>query len=160
MTTDKKAVWREKLAQARQELLTLLNSLTPDQWNSSVFSENETWTVATVVSHLIDGERGMSIQIHKTRKGEPTVPEGFDINRWNAGVKKRIGDLSPAELLASLESTRAKTLEGLESLQDAEWALTGRHPTRGIITIEQYYETIAGHDLGHAHDIKQALALA
>src|SRR5689334_20660727 len=111
MTTNKKAVWREKLAQARQELLTLLNSLTPDQWNSSVFSENETWTVATVVSHLIDGERGMSIQIHKTRKGEPTVPEGFDINRWNAGVKKRIGDLSPAELLASLESTRAKTLE-------------------------------------------------
>lgn len=160
MTTNKKDIWREKLAQARQELLTLLNSLTPDQWNSSVFSENETWTVATVLSHLIDAERGMSIQIHKTRKGEPTVPEGFDIHRWNASVKKRIGDLSPAELLAALESTRAKTLEGLESLQDAEWTLTGRHPTRGIITIEQYYETIAGHDLGHAQDIKQALGLA
>jgi hypothetical protein len=101
----------------------------------------------------------MSIQIHKTRKGEPTVPEGFDINRWNAGVKKRIGDLSPAELLATLDSTRAKTLEGLASLQDAEWALTGRHPARGIITIEQYYETIAAHDRAHAQDIKQALGL-
>jgi hypothetical protein len=40
MTTNKKDIWREKLAQARQELLALLNALTPDQWNTSVFSEN------------------------------------------------------------------------------------------------------------------------
>ena len=101
----------------------------------------------------------MSIQLHKIRKGEPTIPEGFDLERWNAGVKKRIGNLSPAELVAGLESTRAKTLEGLASLNEEEWALTGRHPSRGVITIEQYYETIAGHDQAHAQDITQALGL-
>jgi len=159
MTTNKKELWQERLAQARQSLLTLLHSLQPAQWDAVVFSENEPWTVATLVSHLIDGERGMSIQLHKIRKGEPTIPEGFDLERWNAGVKKRIGNLSPAELVAGLESTRAKTLEGLASLNEEEWALTGRHPSRGVITIEQYYETIAGHDQDHAQDIQQAIGL-
>jgi uncharacterized protein (TIGR03083 family) len=159
MTINKKEIWRQNLAQSRQALLALLNSLQPTQWDAVVFSENEPWTVATAVGHLIDGERGMSIQVHKIRKGEPTVPEGFDLERWNAGVKKRIGNLSPDELLASLESTRAKTLEGLASLKDEEWVLSGRHPSRGVITIEQYYETMAGHERLHAQDIKQALGL-
>ncbi|MCX6045820.1 MAG: DinB family protein [Chloroflexi bacterium] len=159
MTTNKQETWRQALAQARQSLLALLNSLEPAQWDATVFSENSAWTVATVVGHLIDGERGMSIQVHKIRKGEPTIPEGFDLERWNAGVQKRIGNPSPAELLAALESTRAKTLEGLASLKEEEWALSGRHPSRGIITIEQYYATMAGHDQQHKQDIEQALGL-
>lgn len=160
MTTQRKESWQARLAAERASLLELLAKLTPEQWQTPVFGDGESWTVATVVAHLIDGERGMSIQIHKTRKGEETIPEGFDLNRWNAGVAKRMGDLSPAELLAALDATRARTIEGLATLRDDEWARTGRHPSRGVITIEQYYETIAGHDRQHASDIRRALGLA
>ncbi|MFN8442630.1 MAG: DinB family protein [Caldilineaceae bacterium] len=150
--------WIQSLTAARQELLTFLQSLTQAQWQQPVFSEGTPWTVTTVVSHLIDAERGMSIQVHRARNGEPTVPEGFDINRWNAGVQERIGALSPEELLSRLETTRAKTLEVLNSLGEQEWSMTGRHPSRGVITIEQYYETIAAHDRVHLEDIKKGLA--
>lgn len=160
MSTDRKTQWQQKLAESRAALLALLNALQPAQWDQPVFSEGDTWTVTTVVSHLLDSEQGMSIQIHKTRKGEETIPEGFDINRWNAGVQKRVGNLSPAELIAGLEATRAKTIEVMNSLNDEDWSRTGRHPTRGLITIEQYYETIYGHEVSHAEDIKRALALA
>lgn len=158
MSADRKIQWQQKLAESRAALITLLNALQPNQWDQPVFSEGEPWTVTTVVSHLLDSERGMSIQIHKTRKGEETVPPDFDINRWNAGVQKRVGNLSPAELLAGLATTRTKTIEVMNSLQDEDWARTGRHPARGIITIEQYYETIYGHELSHVEDIKRALA--
>lgn len=158
MSVDRKAEWQQKLAESRAALLALLTALQPEQWQQPVFSEGDTWTVTTVVSHLLDSERGMSIQIHKTRKGEETVPEGFDINRWNASVQKRVGNLSPAELLAGLEATRTKTLEVMNSLHDDDWARVGRHPTRGLITIEQYYETIYGHELSHADDMNRALA--
>lgn len=160
MSVDRKIEWQQKLAESRTALLALLNTLQPEQWIQPVFSEGDTWTVTTVVSHLLDSERGLSIQIHKTRKGEETVPEGFDVNRWNAGVQKRVGNLSPAELLAGLETTRTKTLDVMNSLQEEDWARVGRHPTRGLVTIEQYYETIHGHELSHADDIKRALALA
>lgn len=155
--TTKQELWKTNLTQARQQLLSLLQSLTPAQWEQTVFSDNESWTIQTIVSHVLEAERGMSIQVHKTRKGEPTIPEGFDIDRWNAGTQKRMGQLNPEELLSALATTRAKTLEVMDSLRDEEWALTGRHPSRGVITIEQYYETIAGHDLMHAHDIRAAL---
>lgn len=149
--------WTQTLSEARQELLNFLQPLTPKQWQQPIFSDGSTWTVATAVSHIIDAERGMSIQVHKARKGEPTMPEGFDIDRWNAKVQERIGELNPTELLALLDSTRSKTLDVLNSLTDDDWSKMGRHPSRGIITIEQYYETIAAHDQMHLADIKKGL---
>ncbi|MGB5050296.1 MAG: DinB family protein, partial [Caldilineaceae bacterium] len=145
------------LADARATLLETLNGLSPEQWEQVVFGEGDQWTVNTVVGHIIDGERGMSIQVHKILKGEETLPDGFDLTRWNAGVKKRIGDLSPEELLAGLKATRARTLQGLNGLEESDWERTGRHPSLGVITIEQYYETIAGHDRMHLQHIKTAL---
>lgn len=157
MTTDKITFWHQKLQTSRQALHALLTSLTPSQWDASVYSEGQPWLVKTVVSHLIDSERGMSIHVHKIRKGQETIPEGFDLNRWNASVQTRIGNLSPDALLTNLEETRAKTFEGMATLKSHEWSLTGRHASRGIITVEQYYETIHGHELMHTRDIKAAL---
>lgn len=154
---DKKATLRNKLSQSRTQLETLLNSLTPEQWQTIVIEEGNDWTVLNIATHLIENERGMSIHIHKTRQGKETVPEGFNVHEWNAGVKARVGSPVPAELLEMMAQTRARTLEGLESIKDEEWSLTGRHPTQGLITIEQYFETIANHDLEHLRQIKMAL---
>lgn len=157
MSSEKKNQWQAKLVESRTALLALLNGLDAEAWSTPVFSEGDTWTIKTVVSHLLDSERGMSIQVHKIRKGEETVPENFDLERWNAGVQKRVGDIAPAELIANLEATRAKTLEVMNSLSDDEWSLSGRHPARGIITIEQYYETIHGHEVIHTGDMAEAV---
>lgn len=159
MSTKKRQFWQQRLAESRAELLAVLNMLQPVQWQSPVFSEGDTWSVSTVVAHLIESERAMSIHIHRIRKGEETVPEGFDIDRWNAGLKERIDDQHAHDLIALLQATRAKTLEVMASLKDEEWALTGRHPRRGAITVEQYYETMADHELGHARDIRQAIGV-
>ncbi len=150
--------YQVRLAEARQELLTLLQSLTPEQWQTTVFSDAD-WTVNTLVAHLIESERGMSIQIHKTRKGEETVPEDFDLDRWNAGVRKRMGELSTEQLFEQLDKTRARTLEGMATLTDAEWALTGRHPGEGMVTIEQYYQIMADHERLHMQHIRDAVGL-
>jgi hypothetical protein len=158
MTTTKKIYWQQKLAEARAELETLLASLSPQELQTAVIGEDQTaWTVLDVVAHLVENERGMSIHIHKIRKGQETVPESFDLTKWNAGLKGRMGSPSLSELLESLAQTRARTLKELDSLQDEEWSLQGRHPARGVITIEQYYETMAGHDILHTNDIKKAL---
>jgi uncharacterized protein (TIGR03083 family) len=159
MTTDKVTVWQQELSAARQELLALLNSLTPEQWQMPVFSEATTWSVSTAVAHIAEGERGMSVHVHKIRKGEETLPAGFDLTHWNAGVAGRMGNPTPSELLALLDTTRARTLATMASLNPEDWERTGRHPSRGIITIEQYYATMAGHDRQHAADIRRALGL-
>jgi hypothetical protein len=110
--------------------------------STPIISEGNTWTVLDIVAHLVENERGMSIHVHKIRKGQETVPPDFNLNQWNAGLKGRMGHPSPAELLANMAD------------------LAGRHPARGVITIAQYYETMAGHDAWHTNDIKKALGLA
>jgi len=158
MTTEKQTYWKQELAQARTELENFLHSLTPAELQTPVVSEDQTtWTVLDVVAHLLENERGMSIHIHKIRKGQETVPADFDLNHWNAGLKGRISNLSLPELLQNLAQVRARTLKELESLSPEEWSLQGRHPARGMITVEQYYETMAYHDRHHLNDIKQAL---
>lgn len=157
--TDKKTQLKQKLAQTRAELESLLTSLTPEQWHTPIISEGDAWTVMDIVAHLVENERGMSIHVHKIRQGKETVPDGFDLSQWNAGLKGRMGSPTPAELLQNLAQNRAKTLEVLDSIGPEEWGLTGRHPARGSITIEQYYETMAGHDAGHTDDIRSALDL-
>lgn len=160
MSAEKKAMFKSKLTETRNELKELLNALSEKQLKTPIYSDGNKWTPITIATHLAENERGMSIHIYKVRNGRETVPESFDVNEWNASVEERMGSLSLDELFAMLDETRAKTLEGLESIEDHEWQLTGRHPVQGIITIEQYFETIASHDREHAADIRQGLGLA
>lgn len=160
MSTDRKAEYTQKLTQARTNLLNLLNSLSAEQLQTPVISEGQTWTPLDLVAHLLENERAMSIHVHKIRNGRETVPTGFDLKQWNAGLKERVGTLpSLKEMLNELAQVRVKTLEVLESLSEEEWDLQGRHPNRGRIPIEQYYETIAEHDTWHINDIKNGLGL-
>ena len=159
MSSAKAEMWKAKLAESQNALLNLIESLTPDQWESQVFSEGAQWSVLSTLRHLAESETGMSIQIHKTRKGQPTVPEGFDLDRWNAGTDTRMAEVSSDSIIETLKTTRAKTIEVMESLADDDWAKVGRHPSMGISSIEQYYGIIHGHQMTHIQDIRKALGL-
>lgn len=149
--------WQQQLTQSRQALLEAIDGLSAEQWATPVYGEGQDWTVQDVVSHLVDSESGMSIHIYKIRKGRETIPADFNLNQWNAGVRERTGPASPEELHQRLDATRTRLLESLATITDDEWQLTGRHPLRGIITIEQYFETIADHERLHTDHIRQAV---
>ena len=153
---DRKTYWNDRLTQSRASLNSVLDQLSPDQWQTKVYGEGQDWTVQDVVSHLVDSENGMSIHIYKIRKGRETVTEEFDLDQWNAGVRERIGGASPKELRQRLDAVRKRLLDGLATISEGEWQLTGRHPFRGIISIEQYFETISDHETLHTGHIKQA----
>ena len=159
MSIDKKTQYKQKLARARMRLQNLLTSLSEEQWQTPVIGEDQTWTVLDVVAHLVENEGAMSIHVHKIRQGKETVPEGFDLDKWNAGLKERMENPTSQELLQSLDQTRTRTLAELESLKDEEWSLQGRHPLRGMITVEQYYKTMAMHETWHTNDIEKALGV-
>jgi len=159
VSANKQLFYQQTLTEARAELENLLTSLTEEQLQIPVISEGQIWTALDIVTHLLENERAMSIHVHKIRQGKETVPEGFDLDNWNAGLKERAEPRPLSALLEDLKRSRSKTLEILETIKDDEWQLQGRHPLRGVITIEQYYETIAGHDSWHTKDIKKALHL-
>jgi uncharacterized protein (TIGR03083 family) len=160
MPTNKHQFYKKRLAETRAELQSLLASLDEEQWQTLVFSEGNSWTVLDVVAHLIENERAMSIHVHKIQQRKATVPEDFDIHEWNAGLKERMGNPTPQQLLESLAETRIRTLEKMDTIKGKQWYLMGHHPVRKRISIEQYYETIFLHEMFHTIDIKKALGVA
>jgi uncharacterized protein (TIGR03083 family) len=160
MPSDPQITWIEKLAQSRLQLKHLLNQLAPAQWQTQIYSEGAKWTVADIIAHLIDSERGMSIHIHRIRQGKPTIPAEFDLEQWNRQLESRYPERKPGELQLALAETRTRTLAEMRQLAPEDWAKTGRHPARGQISIAQYYETIHLHEILHTTDIRQALNLA
>lgn len=158
MPINKSTRYKQELTKARTDLIGLLTSLTDEQLQIPIIGqENQSWTALDIVAHLLENERAMSIHVHKIRQGRETVPVDFNLEKWNEGLKGRLEPRPLPDLLEDLAQTRAKTFEVLESIKDEEWGLRGRHPDRGMITIEQYYETMAAHDRWHTNDIKLAL---
>jgi hypothetical protein len=152
-----RAQCEQEIKQARDDLKQLLSSLTESEWHTVVISEGQDWTVLDLVGHLAENERGMSIHIHKIRTGRETIPPDFDLEQWNAGLKERLVAAPIADPLAMLDQVRERTLQVLHDLNEPDFTLMGRHPSRGLITIKQYYDTIAAHDIDHAGDIRRGL---
>lgn len=146
------------LARSRLILEETIERLTPQQWETQVQSEGERWTARQIVAHLLDAERGMTGQMQRILAGQPTIPDDFDLDRWNRGAVRKLADLAPDDLLIGLAESRAALLEFVDNLTDADLSRQGRHPSLGLISIERYLQQIADHEAGHAADIRAALA--
>ena len=120
-------------------------------------SENdETWTVAQVLAHLIHGERTDWLPRVRMilRAGESEVFPTFQREAHLSEVR------ALPELLTEFAELRAASLAHLQALnltpQDLE--RRGRHPALGLVTLSQLLATWPVHDLSHLHQISRTLA--
>jgi uncharacterized protein (TIGR03083 family) len=161
VSKDKKEAIRHKLITARQGLLSLLENLNEEQWETAVFSEEaEGWHVSDVLRHLVATERGMMALIERIRLGEEGVPVDFDLNRYNASMVRLGKEKTPPVLLAEMVEIRQQLLHLLENMDEADWSKKGRHGSLHIMSIAEIFKTIALHDKMHGRDIRQALSPA
>jgi uncharacterized protein (TIGR03083 family) len=160
VSKNRKDLIRQRLATSRQDLLSLLETLSQEQWQTAVFSEEEDgWQVADVLRHLVAAERGMLNLIERIRVGEEGVPADFDLHRYNNAMVRKSKEKSPPVLLADMSDVRERLLGLLESIEEDDWQKKGRHGSMHIMTIEEIFKTIALHDKMHGRDIRHALAL-
>jgi hypothetical protein len=129
----------------------------PDMWTETNEGENS-WTVSTVVAHLVHGEHENWIPraraILESGQGQPLPP--FDRQRHERYSKGRTMD----QLLVDFASARAESLRGLHDLKltPQDLARRGRHPALGAVTMSQLLATWAAHDLTHLHQISRIMA--
>ena len=69
------------------------------------------WTVRELLAHLADAERGMLGQAQRTVRGEPALPEGFDLARWNRRAVEKRATASTADLLEEIENAHRSWVE-------------------------------------------------
>lgn len=144
------------LARTPAALNALVRGL-PESWTKRNEGEN-TWTVFEVIGHLVHGERTdwmlrarMILEFGESRTFEP-----FDrYAQARESVRKSL-----EQLLDEFSRLRSENLEEVRllNLSKEDFALRGRHPTLGSVTLSELLAAWTVHDMTHLHQISRILA--
>ncbi len=131
--------------------------LRPEQWNAEVYTEGATWTVRSILAHLMTAERAFLRLFEDVRTGGPGASEDFSIDRYNARQQEKTREASPEALLADYRSVREQMITWVSGLKDEELERTGRHPFLGATTLREMIKMIYIHNQTHYRDIRRVM---
>ncbi len=156
--SDRKALVRAYLQARHTASWPVIQGVEQQHYQLWVYpEENPPWNVRDVIAHLADAERGLLLQLKRLSAGEPTLPDNFDLQRWNRGTARRSAEVSLDELVRQIEASYEDVLSFLEEVSEDQLDLTGRHGSGEWLSGEAYFRRIADHRAEHAADIERAL---
>ncbi len=157
---DRKSQLRETILADHEASLAILGRLTPDQWSMPVPSEEGAeWKARDVLAHLATSEGGQLGQVSRLLAGKETVPDDFDLTRYNRRSVEKKAAQSVPDLLAAIEQDHLEVLKALDTFGEADLDKTGRHARGDTITVERFFRRITSHRRRHAEELAAALGL-
>lgn len=155
---DRKSDIRTLITTSHSQSWPILEKLDTADGERILYQEDDySWSVHNLVSHLADAERGMLGQAQRAVAGKMTVPNDFDLDRWNRGVARKSASKSIPEFLDQIKEAYNAGLEFLDNLDEAKLDVEGRHASGDNLTIEGFLHRIALHRLEHAKDVEAIL---
>lgn len=155
--SERKHVLHDHLIHAREQLLELIGQLQSSDWNKPVQSIEGGWTVQQVLLHIATSETGQTATGKAIAAGQPTVPNDFDLDRYNRRQTEKNKDKQPPEILFGMAESQQKLLAFLDEVPEEALDKSGKHARGDVITLEQLFRRIADHEAEHTAQIKAAL---
>jgi hypothetical protein len=154
---NESAALSHKLASEGQKLSRFLENLTAGGWSAVVYAGGATWTVRSILAHLVSAEWEFLRLFDDVRRGGIGSPEDFSVDQYNADQQESSKDLVPAELLSEFSAVRAQMAAFVGSLSSAELDKRGRHPHLGFATLREMVKLVYIHNQAHYRDVRRAL---
>ena len=147
----------DKLRTEGEKFFALFAGLTDDQWQAEVYTEGETWTIRSVLSHFVTSERGLVRLFERIRQTGEGSSDDFSIDRYNAAQQQKTKDLTPQELLEQFKAVRSDSIAWTLSLDESDLEKAGRHPFLGMTTLREMIKMLYLHNQIHYRDMRKAL---
>lgn len=141
-----------------EKVVQFFQSLAPEDWGLTVYTDGACWTVRQVLAHFVMSEISMGQLVENILAGGTGTPEDFDLNAYNERKVTALEAANPAKLLEQYTVVRRGTVERMRTLVDADLLKTGRHPFLGIAPVEEIVKLIYRHNSIHLREIRRALA--
>ncbi|HTP09236.1 MAG TPA: DinB family protein [Anaerolineae bacterium] len=155
--SERKHVLYDHLNHTREELLEVVGQMQVEDWDKPAQSVDGGWTVKQLLLHVATSENGQIKTAQAIAAGQPTVPDDFDLNRYNARQIEKNKEKKPPEILFGMAESRQRLLAFLEEVPEAALDKSGKHGLGDVITLGQLFLRIGEHEAGHAAEIKRAL---
>ena len=153
----RKHLIRDHLIHTREELLEVIGQMRPPDWEQPAQTVEGGWKVKQVLLHLATSESGQIKLGQAIAAGQPTVPDDFDLNRYNRRQIEKNQDRQPPEILFGMAESRQKLLAFLDDVSAEDLDKCGRHGLGDVISLEQLFHRIGDHETDHTEGIKKAL---
>lgn len=130
-------------------LITMADGLAPSDWERSYAPGK--WNGAAILAHLADVETVMGFRLRQAVGGQKQV-QGFDPDQW----ARRYRRMDPTLALELFRAQRAWNLALFATFDLDDWLTEMTHPQRGPESVDLVVRLLAGHDLNHLEQLKQA----
>ncbi len=111
------------------------------------------WSIQEIISHLADTDLVMNCRARWIAFEDHPTLLPFDQEKWAAGRRREKEPLH--ETLERFRLVRRSQLRLFRHATGKDFRRTGRHPERGIVSLREQLETLAGHDLNHLAQIQR-----
>lgn len=148
---------QKRLRDEGDKLLALFDTLTPEQWQTVIYTDGMTWTIKDVLAHQIAAEREFQFYGRDVLNGGPGAPEDFVLNEFNNRSVAAQADRTPAQLIEDFRAVRQDSIDLVAIVRADQFNLQGRHPFFGMITMEDFFKLIYRHNMMHVRDIRHVL---
>jgi hypothetical protein len=147
----------EKLKSEGEKFHALFAGLTDEQWQTEVYTEDQTWTIRNVLAHFVTSERGLVKLFERIRTSGEGSSDDFSIDRYNAAQQQKTQEISPQELLEQYKAVRSDSVAWTLSLEESELEIKGRHPFLEMTTLREMIKMLYLHNIIHYRDMKKVL---
>jgi hypothetical protein len=155
--SERKHLIHDHLIRTREATLELIGQMDIADWDHQVQSAEGGWTVKQMMLHLATSESGQIRTAQAIAAGQPTVPDDFDLDRYNRRQIEKNQAKQPPEILFGMAESQQKLLAFLETVTAEDLEKRGKHGRGDVISLEQLFYRIGEHEAGHMAEIKQAL---
>lgn len=133
------------------KIVSLIRGLTPRQLSKRPAPNK--WSIQEIIGHLAETEMVMCCRARWIAFEEHPTLVPFDQEKWAAG---RAPEKEPlAEALERFRLLRRSQIRLFRNASRKDFRRTGFHPERGVVTLQEQLETLAGHDLNHLAQIQR-----
>jgi hypothetical protein len=153
----KPQILADRLAAVESTVVSLFLKLSPDQWNQVIYPGPPAWTPRHIIAHFISAEAGKYRLLEQLLSGSEGVPEGFDIDGYNAEHVDAWLNISNTDLLDQFKTLRGHTVDFVRSLPVDSLSITGRDPYLGIAPLEEIIKLIYLHNQIHVRDLRSLI---
>jgi uncharacterized protein (TIGR03083 family) len=146
-----------RLAEKGEETAAFFRSLGPEDWEAQIYTEGQGWTVRQVLCHFVSTERAFARLLEEIPAGGTGVPEGLDVDAFNAAQVARLDGIAPDALIEQFEAARAAMIALLRGFDEADLDRQAHHPWLGFDRVEKFVKLVYRHNMIHQRDVRRAL---